>query len=59
MNFRAVLEQHIKSGADVTVATIPVNRTDATQFGIMQIDGEERITRFVEKPQEDSGASTR
>jgi glucose-1-phosphate adenylyltransferase len=54
MNFRAVLEQHIKSGADVTVATIPVSRQDATQFGIMQIDGEERITRFVEKPQEDA-----
>jgi glucose-1-phosphate adenylyltransferase len=53
MNFGAVLEQHIKSGADITVATIPVNRADARQFGIMQIDGEERITRFVEKPQED------
>ncbi len=54
MNFRVVLEQHIRTGADVTVATIPVNRTDARSFGIMQIDGEERITRFVEKPQEDS-----
>ena len=54
MNFRAVLEQHINSGADVTVATIPVSRQDARAFGIMQIDGEERITRFVEKPQEDS-----
>jgi glucose-1-phosphate adenylyltransferase len=54
MNFRTVLEQHINSGADVTVATIPVSRADAKQFGIMQIDGEERITRFVEKPQEDS-----
>jgi glucose-1-phosphate adenylyltransferase len=54
MNFRSVLEQHIKSGADVTVATIPVSRTDARSFGIMQIDGEERITRFVEKPQEDA-----
>src|SRR5476649_2004785 len=53
MNFGAVLEQHIKSGADITVATIPVNRADARQFGIMQIDGEERITRFVEKPLED------
>src|SRR5271156_4180908 len=52
MNFRDVIEQHISSGADVTVATIPVNRTDARSFGIMQIDGEERITRFVEKPQE-------
>jgi glucose-1-phosphate adenylyltransferase len=54
MNFRVVIEQHIRSGADVTVATIPVNRTDARSFGIMQIDGEERITRFVEKPQEDA-----
>src|ERR1700677_4152513 len=49
MNFRHVIEQHIKSGADVTVATIPVNRADASSFGIMQIDGEERITRSVEK----------
>jgi glucose-1-phosphate adenylyltransferase len=54
MNFRAVLEQHIKSGADVTVATIPVSRTDARSFGIMQIDGEERITRFVEKPDDEA-----
>ena len=53
MNFRDVIDQHIRSGADVTVATIPVNRVDARSFGIMQIDGEERITRFVEKPQED------
>ncbi len=53
MNFREVLEHHIQSGAEVTVATIPVNRTDARSFGIMQIDHEERITRFVEKPQED------
>ena len=54
MNFRELIEQHIRTGADVTVATIPVNRTDARSFGIMQIDGEERITRFVEKPQEDA-----
>jgi len=53
MNFREVIEHHIRSGADVTVATIPVNRTDARSFGIMQIDGQERITRFVEKPQDD------
>jgi glucose-1-phosphate adenylyltransferase len=41
MNFREVLAQHIQSGAEVTVATIPVSRTDAGSFGIMQIDGEE------------------
>src|ERR1017187_9733615 len=39
MNFREVLEQHVKSGADVTVATITVSRADESQFGIMQIDG--------------------
>jgi glucose-1-phosphate adenylyltransferase len=50
MNFRQVIEQHIRTKAEVTVATIPVNRADASSFGIMQIDGEERITRFVEKP---------
>lgn len=54
MNFRQVIEQHIASGADVTVATIPVNRADASSFGIMQIDDEERITRFVEKPETDA-----
>ena len=58
MNFREVLEQHIRSGADVTVATIPVNRTDARQFGIMQIDHDEKITRFVEKPQDDATIDT-
>jgi len=54
MNFREVIEQHIRSGADVTVATIPVSPAAAGSFGIMQIDGEERITRFVEKPQGDA-----
>lgn len=52
MNFRQLIAQHIKSNADVTVATIPVNRADAGSFGIMQIDHEERITRFVEKPKD-------
>jgi glucose-1-phosphate adenylyltransferase len=52
MNFRHLLEQHMRSGAEVTVATIPVNRWDAGSFGIMQIDEKERITRFNEKPQD-------
>jgi glucose-1-phosphate adenylyltransferase len=52
LNFRQVIEQHIRSGAEVTVATIPVSRADAGSFGIMQIDAEERITRFVEKPKD-------
>ncbi len=50
MDFRLVVDQHIETGADITVATIPVNRNDARSFGIMQIAEDRRITRFVEKP---------
>jgi glucose-1-phosphate adenylyltransferase len=50
MNFRDIIEQHIESGADITVATIPVRRADTPGFGIMQMDADRRITRFVEKP---------
>lgn len=52
MDFRPMIAQHVESQADVTVATIPVHRREATALGIMQIDHERWITRFVEKPQE-------
>lgn len=52
MNFREVVEQHIESSADVTIATIPVGRAEAQSLGIMQINEDHRITRFVEKPKD-------
>jgi glucose-1-phosphate adenylyltransferase len=52
MDFRQIIGQHIESGADVTVATIPMPRRDAQSLGIMQINSERRITRFVEKPKD-------
>jgi glucose-1-phosphate adenylyltransferase len=52
MNYRHLIDEHIKSGADVTVGTIPVRRSDAEGFGILEIDDEERITRFEEKPKD-------
>lgn len=52
MDFRAVLEQHLASGAEATVATIPVEREAASAFGIMQVANDRRITRFVEKPRD-------
>ena len=54
MDFQEVVEQHRESGADLTIATLPVGRDEAKSLGIMQIDGEKRITRFVEKPKEDA-----
>ncbi|MEO6034644.1 MAG: glucose-1-phosphate adenylyltransferase [Verrucomicrobiota bacterium] len=52
MDFRDIVAQHIQSSADVTIATIPMPRREAQALGIMQIDAERRITRFVEKPKE-------
>ncbi|MBI5772337.1 MAG: glucose-1-phosphate adenylyltransferase [Verrucomicrobia bacterium] len=52
MDFRPIVEQHAETGADVTIATIPVARRDAQSLGIMQINDEKRITRFVEKPKD-------
>ena len=54
MDFRTLLHQHIRSGAEITLATKPVSREQASDFGIMQSDKERRITRFVEKPKEDA-----
>ena len=52
MDYRRIIAQHIESYADVTIATIPVSRHDAQALGIMQINPERRITRFVEKPKD-------
>src|ERR1051325_3057768 len=54
MDFRQILQQHAEPGADLPVATIPVPRAETPALGIMQIDPERRITRFVEKPAEPS-----
>jgi glucose-1-phosphate adenylyltransferase len=50
MDFRELMAGHLASGADLTIATLPVARQDAPGFGIMQTDAARRITRFVEKP---------
>jgi glucose-1-phosphate adenylyltransferase len=52
MDFRVLLHQHIRSGAEITLATKPVGREHASDFGIMLSGEDRRITRFVEKPKE-------
>jgi glucose-1-phosphate adenylyltransferase len=52
MDFRRIIDQHQETNADITVATIPVGRGEAQSLGMMQIDAERRITRFVEKPKD-------
>ena len=55
MDFRALLHQHIRLGADITLATKPVARHQVVEFGIMQSGVDRRITGFIEKPSDESG----
>ena len=52
MDFRTLLHQHIRSGAEITLATTPVQRAAAGDFGIMLSGPDRRITRFEEKPKD-------
>ncbi len=53
MDLKAYLDEHIKTGADITIATTTVNREDASGFGIMKINNDYQITEFMEKPAAD------
>ncbi|MBJ41727.1 MAG: glucose-1-phosphate adenylyltransferase [Planctomycetaceae bacterium] len=53
MNFLQMLETHQAANADATIATIPVDRDQARQLGIMRIDDSGRVRGFVEKPTTD------
>lgn len=53
MDFRKMLKHHLETGADLTIATTPVERDPARAFGLMHTDESNRITEFVEKPGED------
>src|SRR5580700_11167431 len=52
MDYRLLLRQHVDSGADITLATTPVDRVAASSFGIMHSDSNRRIFRFEEKPKD-------
>ena len=52
MDFRPIIHQHVECNADITIATIPVERKEVSALGIMQVDADRRITRFVEKPKD-------
>lgn len=50
MNIAEVVQQHIDSGARITVAATPVTRQAAVGFGVLKADSNARITSFTEKP---------
>jgi glucose-1-phosphate adenylyltransferase len=52
MDYELMLQQHVNSGADVTVGCLVVPKKDASGFGVMAVDKNSRITAFVEKPKD-------
>jgi glucose-1-phosphate adenylyltransferase len=53
MDYREMLKTHMLSGAEVTIAAIPVSRQDAQSLGVMRVDDTGRVVGFLEKPQSD------
>ncbi|MEP7239639.1 MAG: glucose-1-phosphate adenylyltransferase [Devosia sp.] len=52
MDYEIMLRQHVDTGADVTIGCLEVPRMEATGFGVMHVDGRDRIVDFVEKPKD-------
>ncbi len=50
MDYEAMLKEHKENNAALTVACLSVPKEEASAFGVMDIDEENRITSFVEKP---------
>ncbi len=49
-DYSYMIEQHVESGAKVTVGCIEVPREEAKGFGVMAVDENDKILDFVEKP---------
>ena len=50
MDYNAMLDFHVRHGADATIAVRDVPWEEASRFGIMNTDSEDRIIEFEEKP---------
>lgn len=53
MNFMEMLDYHERMGAEISIATIPVNDRDAPEYGIMKTTGDGFIDSFIEKPRKE------
>ena len=51
-DYSEMIRHHVESGADVTVGCIEVPRMEASGFGVMKVDTEDKILEFVEKPKD-------
>jgi glucose-1-phosphate adenylyltransferase len=59
MDYEPMLQMHHERQADVTVGCIEVPRMEATAFGVMAVDTEDRVVSFLEKPKDPPGMPDR
>jgi glucose-1-phosphate adenylyltransferase len=59
MDYARMLRQHVDDKADVTVGCLEVPRVEATGFGVMHVDENDRIVTFLEKPADPPGLPDR
>ncbi len=52
MDFRKIIEQHIATGADVTLAAVPFPVSKVEGLGLMRVGDDLAISEFVEKPKD-------
>ncbi|MFC0517162.1 glucose-1-phosphate adenylyltransferase [Mucilaginibacter angelicae] len=50
MDFEDMINHHIETNAEISIATIPVDAADVPGFGILKTDENNMITSFIEKP---------
>ncbi len=50
MDYGKMLQQHKDSGADVTLATLPIRPDEVSRFGVVEVDRQGNVTGFQEKP---------
>jgi ADP-glucose pyrophosphorylase len=48
-----MIDHHVKMKANITIATIPVGASEATEFGILKKSDGDIITSFIEKPKKE------
>jgi len=54
MDYGKMRQQHLDSGADITLATALMDPSECSRFGVVEVDSDSRIVGFEEKPKKTS-----
>lgn len=54
MDFREIIEHHLKNGADITISAKPIHKSEVSGLGVMRVEDDFAIREFVEKPTDPS-----